>query len=89
MGAEGLRLWSRLKREKDEMKSLAIALVIIGIAVIVFGMVSYANNTTTLDMGSMSATITEHGAAPMAAMIVGGISLISGLVLLTYRRRHA
>ncbi|HUU46712.1 MAG TPA: hypothetical protein VM118_13365 [Acidobacteriota bacterium] len=71
------------------MKSLAIALVIIGIAVLVFGIVSYADNRTTVEMGSMSATITEHGTAPIAAMIGGGIALIGGLVLLANKRRRA
>jgi len=40
-------------------------------------------------MGSMSASVTEHGSVPMTAMIVGGIGLIAGLALLANERRRA
>jgi len=71
------------------MKSLAIALVIIGIVLLVYGVMGYSHNRTTIEMGSMSASITENGAAPMAAIIIGGIALIGGLVLLANERRRA
>ena len=71
------------------MKSLAIALVLIGIGVLGYGVFGYFDSRTTIQMGSMSATVTEHGAAPMAALVIGGIALIGGLVLLANKRRHA
>jgi uncharacterized membrane protein YidH (DUF202 family) len=70
------------------MKTLAIALVIVGIAVLVYGGISYSHNRTTIEMGSMSASITEHGTAPIAAFILGGIALIGGMVLLVNKRRQ-
>ena len=71
-----------------QMKSLAIALVCIGIAVLVYGGIEYSSNRTTIEMGSMSASITENGALPIAAIIGGGIALIGGLVLLANERRR-
>ena len=41
------------------MKSLAIALVTVGIAVLVYGVISYSNNRTTIEVGSMSASISD------------------------------
>jgi len=70
------------------MKSLAIALVIIGIGALGYGIFGYFDSRTTIEMGSMSASITEHRAAPIAALIIGGISLVSGLVLLANERRR-
>ena len=71
------------------MKSLAIALVIIGIAVLIYGGISYSHNRATIEMGSMSASVTEHRAVPMVAIIIGGIALVGGLVLLVNERRRA
>lgn len=71
------------------MKSLALTLVIIGIAVLVYGGISYSNSRHTIEVGSMSASITENGSATMVVLIVGGIALIGGLVLLVSDRRRA
>ena len=68
------------------MKTLAIALVIVGIGALGFGVFGYFDSRTTIEMGSMSATVTENGAAPMAALVIGGIALIGGLVLLSNER---
>ena len=68
------------------MKTLAIALVIVGIGALGFGVFGYFDSRTTIEMGSMSATVTENGAAPMAALVIGGIALIGGLVLLANER---
>jgi len=70
------------------MKSLAIALVIIGIGALGYGIFGYFDSRTTIEMGSMSATVTEHGAAPIAALVIGGIALIGGLLLLANERRR-
>ncbi len=71
------------------MKTLAIALIIVGFAVLVYGGIDYSNNRHTIEMGSMTASITEHGAFPIAAIIAGGIALIGGLILLANDRRRA
>jgi hypothetical protein len=70
------------------MKSLACALVFIGIAVLVYGVISYGGNRTTIAMGSMSASITENETAPTTAIIVGGLALVGGIVLLANKRRR-
>jgi LPXTG-motif cell wall-anchored protein len=70
------------------MKSLASALVFIGIAVLVYGVINYGGNRTTIEMGSMSASITENETASMTAIIVGGLALIGGVVLLAKKRRR-
>jgi len=54
------------------MKTLAIALIIIGFAVLVYGGIDYSNNRHTIEVGSMSASVTEGGALPIAAIIAGG-----------------
>ncbi len=71
------------------MKTLAIALVIFGIGALGYGIFGFFDSRTTIEVGSMSASITEHGAAPMAAMVIGVISLVGGLVLLSNERRRA
>jgi len=71
------------------MKTLAIALVIIGIGVLGFGVFGYFDSRTTIEVGSMTASVTENGAAPMAAIVIGGIALVGGLILLATERRRA
>jgi len=71
------------------MNTLAIALVILGISALGYGIFGFFDSRTTIEMGSMSASITEDGATPMAALVIGGIALVSGLVLLSNERRRA
>lgn len=71
------------------MKSLAMALVAVGIAALAYGVISYSQNRTTIEMGSMSASITENGTGTMVALVVGGIALIGGLVMLLSEKRRA
>jgi uncharacterized membrane protein YidH (DUF202 family) len=72
----------------NHMKSLAIALVILGIAGLVYGGLGFGRNRTTMEMGSMSASVTESGPAPVVA-VVGGIALLGGILLLVYEKRRA
>jgi len=71
------------------MKALAIVLVIIGVLALGYGVVGYNNNRTTIEVGSMSASITDHTTTPIAVIIAGGMLLIGGLVVLAVDRRHA
>jgi uncharacterized membrane protein YidH (DUF202 family) len=71
------------------MKSLALVLVIIGILALLYGVIGYNDHHTTIAMGSMTASITDHTTTPIAAMVAGGIALIGGLLLLANDRRHA
>ena len=63
------------------MKPLGLALVLFGIAAIVFGVVGYERQTANIDLGGIKATATEHRTTP-AATAAGVASLIAGVVLL-------
>lgn len=71
------------------MKPLALALVIIGVGALIFGIVDYSNGRTTIEVGSMSASVTENGSRWMMAVISGGIAVIAGLVLSASGRRQS
>ena len=71
------------------MKPLALALVIIGAAALIFGIFDYSNSRTTIEVGSMSASVTENGSRWMFAVIAGGIAVIAGLALSANGRRQA
>lgn len=63
------------------MKPIALALVILGAGALIFGILDYSNNRTTIEMGSMSASVTENGSRWMFAVIAGGIAVLAGLVM--------
>ena len=69
------------------MKTLGFVLVVFGILALVYGGVSYSRQRTVLDMGPIKATATEQHNIPLSP-IVGGIAIVSGLVLLVARRRQ-
>jgi len=71
------------------MKSIALALVIIGVGALVYGVIDYSNSRTTIEVGSMSASITENGARSITAIIAGAIAVIVGLMMYSKERRHA
>ena len=71
------------------MKSVAIVLVILGVLALGYGVIGYNNNHTTIEVGSMTASVTDHTSAPIAIIIAGGMALIGGLVVLAIDRRHA
>ena len=70
------------------MRTFAVALVVLGIAALVFGGFGYDRSTTIMDLGGVKATTTEHKTIPVAP-IVGGIALLSGVALLVIRRPRA
>jgi hypothetical protein len=69
-------------------KLMAVALVILGTVVLIYGGISYNRQRTILDVGGMKATVTEHKSVPIAP-VIGVISLIGGVVLLVTGRRAA
>ena len=69
-------------------KTLGVALVILGTAALVLGVVGYNRQTTILDVGGFKATATERKTVPLAP-VVGAIALVGGIVLLgSARFRH-
>ena len=71
------------------MKILGVALILLGIAALVFGGFGYDRQRTVLEVGELSAKVTEHRTVPVAP-IAGMIALAGGVVLLlAARRRHA
>jgi len=62
------------------MKMLGIALAILGVVALAYGGIGYNRQHTVLQMGSMSASVTEHHTLPIApiagiAAVLGGIAL--------------
>jgi len=71
------------------MKPTAFVLVILGLVALVFGVIDYSNSRTTVELGGMTASITENGARSIAAIIAGGIALVVGIALYSSERRRA
>jgi len=69
------------------MKTLGIALAIVGLAALVYGGIGYNRKTTLFEVGDIKATATEHKTIPIAP-IAGVIALAGGLVLMLVPRRR-
>ena len=75
---------------KSEMKTLGYALLILGLAGVVFGGIEFDRQRTILQIGAMSASVTEHqttAVVPVAGLLAmgGGVAL----VLVSQRKRRA
>jgi len=68
------------------MKTLGFVLVVLGILALVYGGISYNRERTVLDLGPFKATAAEQKNVPLSP-IVGGIALLSGVVLLVAPRK--
>ena len=69
------------------MKILGFLLVVFGVLGLVYGGISYNRQKTVLNVGSFTATATEQKNIPFSP-IVGGIMLMSGIVLLVVPRKR-
>jgi hypothetical protein len=69
------------------MKAIGFALAILGVLALIYGGISFSRQKTVLEVGSLKATATEKNNIPLPP-IVGGIALISGLVLLLVPRKR-
>jgi hypothetical protein len=67
------------------MKTLGIALVMIGLVTLVIGGIGYSRQTTILDVGGIKATATEHRTIPLAP-VAGAVVLLGGIALLVVPR---
>jgi hypothetical protein len=71
------------------MKGLGAALIVLGLVALLFGGIGFDRQRTVLQMGSMSAKVTEHRTMPVAA-VAGVLALAGGVVLLLgASKRHA
>ena len=69
------------------MKVIGFALVVLGILALVYGGISYSRQRTVLEVGSFKATASEQKNIPLSP-IVGGIALVTGVVLLAVPRKR-
>ncbi len=69
------------------MKPLGLALVLFGIAAIVFGVVGYERQTANIDLGEFKATATEHRTTPWAT-VAGIVSLVAGAAVFVSSKRQ-
>ena len=69
------------------MKAVGFVLVILGLLALVYGGISYNRQRTVLDVGPFRATATEQKNVPLSP-IVGGIVLLSGILLLVIPRKQ-
>lgn len=71
------------------MKILGIALVIIGIAVLVFGGIGFNRQRTVFQVGEINASVTERQSVPIAP-VAGVLAVVGGVVLMVVAsKRHA
>jgi len=69
------------------MKVMGFVLVVLGILALLYGGISYNRQRTVLDVGPFKATATEQKNVPLSP-IVGGIVLLSGILLLVIPRKR-
>ena len=69
------------------MKAVGFVLVILGLLALLYGGISYNRQRTVLDVGPFKATATEQKNVPLSP-IVGGIVLLSGILLLVVPRKQ-
>ena len=60
---------------------LGILLIVLGIAGLFYGGLTYAHDKKVVDLGPVEVTRTEHERVPLPP-IVGGLFLVSGVALL-------
>jgi len=66
---------------------MGFVLVVLGILALLYGGISYNRQRTVLDVGPFKATATEQKNVPLSP-IVGGIVLLSGILLLVIPRKR-
>ena len=70
------------------MKILGIILILLGVVAFAYKGITYTKKRTVLDVGPIQAKVDEKETIPLSP-IVGGLSLVAGLVLVLADRRRA
>lgn len=71
-----------------EMKTLGILLAIVGVVALTLGVFGYPQQNAILDLGGVTATVTEHKTWPLGS-IVGVAALLGGIALIVADKRRA
>jgi Na+-transporting methylmalonyl-CoA/oxaloacetate decarboxylase gamma subunit len=71
----------------NKMKVMGFVLVVLGLLALLYGGISYNRERTVIDVGPFKATATEQKNIPFSP-IVGGIALLSGILLLVVPRKQ-
>jgi hypothetical protein len=66
----------------------ALVLIVLGIAALIYGGITYTSRETILDIGPLQATAVEQKTFPLPP-VLGIAAVIGGLVLLATRRSRA
>ena len=69
------------------MKTLGFILLVLGVLILIYGGISYSRQRTVIDVGAFKATATEQKNIPLSP-IVGGIAVLSGVILLVVPRKQ-
>jgi hypothetical protein len=69
------------------MKTIGIALLVIGVLALIYGGIDYNRDRTVMQMGSMEITASEHRSIPLPA-VVGLAVMIGGLAFLAVGKRR-
>lgn len=70
------------------MKTIGLALAVLGILALIYGGINYNRNRTVLEVGSLSVSATEHRNIPVPA-VAGAAMLIGGVLLVMVGKRRA
>lgn len=69
------------------MRVLAVLLIVLGIAALVFGSISYTREKKVLDIGPIEARTKTRETIPLPP-VLGIVSIGAGVVLLAVRRKE-
>jgi hypothetical protein len=66
---------------RDEMKILAILLIVFGAVALAYGGIGYTRREKVLDIGPIHATAEKHEYIPLPP-VLGGLALVGGIAML-------
>jgi hypothetical protein len=70
------------------MRALGAILIVVGIVSLVWGGITYTKREKVIDVGPIEATVDERERIPLPP-VIGAVSVLAGIVLVTRRRSMA